>query len=161
METLLEAGHDVDGAINIVNNTLLASGEPANMSTLDVCSLDLYTGKCEFRKMGGAASFVKSNYYVEPIVINRLPLGIFFRQEEDVVSRELLDKDYLIMVSDGVLDAFSTGDYEEMLGQYLRDMGQYSPSEVAQRILQFALKCSAGHIRDDMTILVLEIFQSR
>lgn len=161
METLLEAGHTVNRAMNIVNNTLLAAGELSNMSTLDVCSLDLYTGKCEFRKMGAAASFIKSSVYVEPVAMNRLPLGIFFRNEDDFISRELMDKDYLIMVTDGVLDAFSAGDYEEMLGQYLRDMRECSPAEVAQRILQFALKCSGGHIRDDMTILVLEVFQSR
>ncbi len=161
METLLEAGHTVNSAMNIVNNTLLATGELSNMSTLDVCCLDLYTGKCEFRKMGAAASFIKSSVYVEPIAMNRLPLGIFFRNEDDCISRELMDKDYLIMVTDGVLDAFSAGDYEEMLGQYLRDMRECSPAEVAQRILQFALKCSGGHIRDDMTILVLEVFQSR
>ena len=161
METLLEAGHTVNRAMNIVNNTLLAAGELSNMSTLDVCSLDLYTGKCEFRKMGAAASFIKSSVYVEPVAMNRLPLGIFFRNEDDYISREIMDKDYLIMVTDGVLDAFSAGDYEEMLGQYLRDMRECSPAEVAQRILQFALKCSGGHIRDDMTILVLEVFQSR
>lgn len=161
METLLEAGHTINSAVNIVNNTLLAAGEPANMSTLDVCSLDLYTGKCEFRKMGAAASFIKSSVYVEPIIMNRLPLGIFFRNEDEYVSRELMDNDYLIMVTDGVLDAFSAGDYEEMLGQYLRDMRECSPAEVAKRILQFALKCSGGHIKDDMTILVLEVFQSR
>lgn len=161
METLLEAGHTVNRAMNIVNNTLLAAGELSNMSTLDVCSLDLYTGNCEFRKMGAAASFIKSSVYVEPVAMNRLPLGIFFRNEDDFISRELMDKDYLIMVTDGVLDAFSAGDYEEMLGQYLRDMRECSPAEVAQRILQFALKCSGGHIRDDMTILVLEVFQSR
>lgn len=161
MEALLEAGHTVGGAINIVNNTLLAAGEPVNMSTLDVCTLDLHTGKCEFRKLGGAASFIKSNVFVEPIVMNRLPLGIFFKNDDECVSREMLDNDFLIMVTDGVLDAFSAGDYEEMLSQYLKDMRDCSPAEVAQRILQFALKCSGGHIRDDMTILVLEIFQSR
>ena len=161
METLLEAGHSLNSAVNIVNNTLLAAGEPANMSTLDVCSLDLYTGKCEFRKLGAAASFIKSNVYVEPIIMNRLPLGIFFRNEDEYISRELMDNDYLIMVTDGVLDAFSTGDYEALLGQYISDMRDCSPAEIAQRILQFALKCSGGHIRDDMTILVLEVFQSR
>ena len=72
-----------------------------------------------------------------------------------------MDNDYLIMVTDGVLDAFSAGDYEEMLGQDLRDMRECSPAEVAQRILQFALKYSGGHIKDDMTILVLEVVQSK
>ena len=161
METLLEAGHSEASAINIVNNTLLAAGEPVNMSTLDVCSLDLYTGKCEFRKLGGAASFIKSNVFVEPIAMNRLPLGIFFRNGDEVITRELMDNDFLIMVTDGVLDAFSAGNYEEMLCQYLQDMRDCAPAEVAQRILQFALKCSGGHIKDDMTVLVVEVFQSR
>jgi len=161
LETLLEAGHSEDAAINIVNNTLLAAGEPANMSTLDMCSVDLYTGRCEFRKLGGAASFIKSNVFVEPITMNRLPLGVFFRSGDEIISRELLDNDFLIMVTDGVLDAFSAGNYEEMLCQYIRDMRECSPAEVAQRILQFALKCSSGRIKDDMTILVLEVFQSR
>jgi len=140
---------------------LLAAGEPANMSTLDMCSVDLYTGRCEFRKLGGAASFIKSNVFVEPITMNRLPLGVFFRSGDEIISRELLDNDFLIMVTDGVLDAFSAGNYEEMLCQYIRDMRECSPAEVAQRILQFALKCSSGRIKDDMTILVLEVFQSR
>ena len=161
METLLEAGHSVDSAINIVNNTLLAAGEMSNMSTLDVCSLDLYTGKCEFRKLGAAVSFIKSSMYVEPITLNRLPLGIFFRNEDECIVRELMDNDYLILVTDGVLDAFGDGECEEILAQYLRDMRDCSPAEIAQRILRFALKSADGHIRDDMTILVLEVFQSR
>ena len=161
METLLEAGHSVDSAINIVNNTLLAAGQISNMSTLDVCSLDLYTGKCEFRKLGAAVSFIKSSMYVEPIALNRLPLGIFFRNEDECIIRELMDNDYLIMVTDGVLDAFGDGECEEILGQYLRDMRDCSPAEIAQRILRFALKSADGHIRDDMTILVLEIFRTR
>lgn len=159
METLLEAGHSESQAINIVNNTLLAAGEPVNMSTLDVCSLDLYTGRCEFRKIGGAASFIKSSVFVEPITMNRLPLGIFFRSGDEMISRELMDNDFLILVTDGVLDAFSAGNYEEMLCQYIRDMKECSPAEAAQRILQFALRCSGGRVADDMTILVLEIFQ--
>jgi len=158
LETLLEAGHSEASAINIVNNTLLAAGEPTNMSTLDMCSVDLYTGRCEFRKLGGAASFIKSNVFVEPIVMNRLPLGIYFREGDETIVRELMDNDYLIMITDGVLDAFSTGDYEEMLCQYLRDLRDCPPAEVAQRILQFALKCSGGRVKDDMTVLVLEVF---
>lgn len=161
MENLLEAGHSEASAVNIVNNTLLAAGEPVNMSTLDVCSLDLHTGKCQFRKVGAAASFIKSSVFVEPIVMNRLPLGIFFRNGDETISRELLDGDFLIMVTDGVLDAFSAGNYEDMLCQYISDMKECPPAEAAQRILQFALKCSGGRVKDDMTVLVLEIFQGR
>ena len=161
MENLLEAGHSVGAAVNIVNNTLLATGQMSNMSTLDVCSLDLYTGQCEFRKLGAAMSFIKSSMYVEPIALHRLPLGIFFRNEDECITREMMDGDYLVMVTDGVLDAFSGVECEDLLAQYLRDMRDCSPAEIAQRILQFALKSASGHIRDDMTILVLEIFQSR
>lgn len=116
MEKMLEAGFETDMALGLVNSALLASGDVAgrrNMSTLDVCSLNLYQGMCVFRKVGAAASFLKSNSYVEQISLPGLPLGILAEGEaqesqgtlHQSVSRELIDNDYIIMMSDGVLDA--------------------------------------------------------
>ena len=35
------------------NGAMAAAGQEQVMSTLDVCDIDLYTGKCEFVKVGG------------------------------------------------------------------------------------------------------------
>lgn len=171
IERMLEAGFETDMAVSLVNSALMATGNLSgrrNMSTLDICSLNLYQGMCEFRKIGGAASFLKSNSYVEQISLPGLPLGILpTGASEDAqgalcqsVSRELIDNDYIIMVSDGVLDALRGNGYENAMIQYLECMREQHPEEMAGNLLQYVLRCSQGRIADDMTILVLGVFDS-
>lgn len=171
MEKMLEAGFETDMAVELVNSALLAAGDPLvgqNMSTLDICSLDLYHGMCVFRKIGGAASFLKSNSYVEQISLPGLPLGVLASGEEETVqealhesvSRELIDNDYIIMMTDGVLDALQESGYEEAMIHYLEGMREQHPEEMARNLLQFVLHCSQGRIADDMTVLVLGVFDS-
>ncbi|MBO5281768.1 MAG: SpoIIE family protein phosphatase [Lachnospiraceae bacterium] len=171
MEKMLEAGFETDMAVELVNSALLAAGDPLvgqNMSTLDICSLDLYHGMCVFRKIGAAASFLKSNSYVEQISLPGLPLGVLISGEEEAaqgalrqsVSRELIDNDYIIMMTDGVLDALQESGYEEAMIHYLEGMREQHPEEMARNLLQFVLHCSQGRIADDMTILVLGVFDS-
>ncbi len=161
MEKLMEAGYDIATAISLLNNALSVSEEEQNMSTLDVCSLDLYSGMCQFRKVGAAASFLKSNTYVERITMNTLPLGIFQSLETEVVTRELIENDYIIMVTDGVIESLAAGGYEDMLCSYMEDLQETNPGEMARKILQLALRCSGGRIMDDMTVVVLGIFRGR
>ena len=160
MEKLMEAGYDLATAIHLLNGALTAS-EEQNMSTLDVCSVDLYSGMCEFRKVGAATTFLKSNTYVEQIAMNSLPLGVMQNREVEVVRRELIENDYVIMVTDGVTESLAMVGYEDMLGSYLEEMQETNPGEMARKILQLALRYSGGRILDDMTVVVLGIFRGR
>lgn len=159
LERLVEAGYDMDTAMSLLNNALLVSSGQ-NMSTLDVCSLDLYSGMCRFRKAGAATTFLKSNTYVEQITMQSLPLGIFQNRESEVITRELIENDYIIMVTDGVIDALEGGGYEDMLQSYIEDLQERNPEEMARKILQFALRCSGGRVADDMTVVVLGVYTS-
>jgi len=161
MEKMLEAGYDVDTAMSLVNSTLAVSEEGYNMSTLDVCNIDLYSGMCRFRKMGAAATFLKSNAYVEQIQINSLPLGVFQSRDGESVTRELIENDYIIMLTDGITDALALAGSEELLSSYLADLRETNPKEMAKKILQLALMHSNGRIMDDMTVVVLGIFRVR
>ncbi len=159
MEKFLDAGADMDVAMQLVNNALSVMTRE-NMSTLDVCTIDLYSGMCRFRKAGAATTFLKSNSYVEQITIPSLPLGIFRERESEAVTRELIENDFLIMVTDGVIDALEANGYEDMLQRYIEDMQEQTPGEMAQKILQFVLRCSGGRIADDMTVVVLGIYRN-
>lgn len=161
MEKLMEAGYDTATAISLLNSALSVTERGQNMSTLDICSLDLYSGMCEFRKVGAATSFLKSNTYVEQITMNTLPLGIFQNLETEVVTRELIENDYIIMVTDGVTESLAAGGYEDMLCSYIEDLQETNPGEMARKILQLALRCSGGRIMDDMTVVVLGVFRGR
>lgn len=160
MEKMIEADFDMECAVNLVNSAVLARGEEQSLSTLDVCDLDLYKGTCEFHKAGAAASFVKREHLVEQIDSHCLPLGVFQNIGSEVISCELMDGDYIIMMTDGVLDALETKNYEETMKRRIADMKERNPNEMAQCLLKFALRCSGGHIADDMTVVVAGIWEN-
>lgn len=158
-EKLLEAGYGIQTAVNLVNSALFARGEEQNHPTLDICDIDLYEGKCEFCKVGGAASFLKKEDRVELLEAGSLPLGIFQTVQTQVVQKSLCSGDYLIMMSDGVLDALGENDYEEAMSEVISEMTEQNPKAIAERLLQMAIYAGGGHILDDMTILVVGVWE--
>lgn len=160
MEKFLEAGFAKETAVQMINGALIAGGENQNMSTLDICQLDLYTGICEFIKIGSAPSYVKRENLVEQISARNFPLGVFYEIDMETVRRRLMDGDYIIMLSDGILDALSQGIGEEMLPEMLGKITLKNPAEMANHILNFCLHQSRGRVRDDMTVMVVGIWEN-
>lgn len=76
MEKMLEAGFDTEESVNMLNSALYAQNEEEDHPTVDICSLDLYSGECEICKVGGAATFLKESGRTECIGGESLPLGI-------------------------------------------------------------------------------------
>jgi len=159
MEKMLEAGYSVTSALNLMNSSLYAKAEDNNHPTIDICNLDLYQGICEFTKVGGALSFIKKRDTVEVVEHTNLPLGIFQNIDTKTQTRQLEDGDFVIMMSDGVLDAFEEEDYEEILKQVIEEITEQNPGEIAEKLLHFAIRSCGGHISDDMTIIVAGVWE--
>ena len=159
MQKFLEAGFQMEMAIQMINSALMAGEENANMSTLDRCSMDLYSGECHFVKVGSACSYIKRQHLVDRISSGNLPLGIFQKPDMEAVGRSLMDGDYIIMISDGVLDALSQGIGEDMLPEVIGSTNLENPGEMANAILNFCIHQCRGRIRDDMTVLVIGIWK--
>ncbi len=159
MQKFLEAGFQMEMAIQMINSALMAGEENANMSTLDLCSMDLYSGECHFVKVGSAGSYIKRQHLVDRISSGNLPLGIFQKPDMEAVGRSLMDGDYIIMISDGVLDALSQGIGEDMLPEVIGSTNLENPGEMANAILNFCIHQCRGRIRDDMTVLVIGIWK--
>ncbi len=160
MEKMLEAGYETDTAVNMVNTALFVAGTDSNHPTLDICEIDLYQGNCQLRKIGGAVTFLKRGHEVEQLVTGNLPLGIFGQVEVQPLCRQLQDNDYIIMVSDGVVDAFGREDYENTMVSIIAGIQDRNPGEIAERLLQIALHASAGRVYDDMTIGVIGVWET-
>ena len=158
MESFLTAGFRMESAIQMINGALSAAGSEQNMSTLDLCDINLYTGECEFVKVGAACTYIKRGNLVDRLSAQNLPLGVFGQMEVESISRTLQNGDYIIMLSDGITDALSQGIGEEVLPEIIGRMEYASPGEIANQILAYCIKQSNGQIRDDMTVLVTGIW---
>lgn len=159
MQKFLEAGFQMEMAIQMINSALLTGEENSNMSTLDLCSMDLYSGECRFVKVGSACTYIKRQHLVDRISSGNLPMGIFQKPDMETVGRALMDGDYIIMVSDGILDALSQGIGEDMLPELIGSTDLENPGEMANAILNFCIHQCRGRIRDDMTVLVIGIWK--
>ncbi len=156
-EQLLAAGYTPRSALKLVNTVLLLSGEEQHPATVDLCCVDLYTGVMEVMKLGAAATFVAGDSGVELLQACEAPAGVLSPAEPALLTRKLWADDRIVMVSDGVLEAFPGDDKEQFLKEYLENAGAQSPQELADMVLEFAGAC-AGGARDDMTVLVAEIW---
>ncbi len=159
MQKFLEAGFQTESGIQMINSALLSGGENSNMSTLDLCSVDLFSGECRFVKVGSACSYIKRQHLVDRISAGNLPMGIFQKPDMEIVGRRLISGDYIIMFSDGILDALSQGIGEDMLSEIIGSCNMENPGEIANYILNFCIHQCKGHIRDDMTVLVTGIWK--
>lgn len=158
MERFLEAGFGKETAVQMVNGALVTAGQEQVMSSLDICDIDLYTGNCEFVKVGAACTYIKRGRLVDRISAQSLPLGVFGQINPEIQTRTLLSGDYVIMLSDGVLEALSEGIGEQVLPEIIGRMEYRNPGEIANQILAYAIGQSRGRIRDDMTVLVAGIW---
>lgn len=158
LEELLEAGFPVETAVQMMNTALVTGREEVKFCTLDVCLFDLYQGSCEFVKAGASATFIKRKKEVEKIESTTLPIGVVQNIELDREERNLESGEYVIMVTDGVMDTLPEGSQEEKLVEFIRETDIVNPTEFARGILSQVLKSSGGMPMDDMTVLVIGIW---
>ena len=158
LEELLEAGFPKDTAFQMVNTALVIGREEVRFSTIDVSLFDLYTGKCEIAKAGASTTFVKRGNKVDGIRSTSLPLGVVAKLEVEQVELELQDGDYVIMVTDGVMDALPVGEQELLMKMIIEGTTSQNPKEMAHHILEQVLTCSGEVPLDDMTVLVVGIW---
>ncbi|MCI9296483.1 MAG: SpoIIE family protein phosphatase [Lachnospiraceae bacterium] len=154
MQRFLEAGFSMKAAMRLVNGVLLTGETEHNTSTIDCCNIDLYQGLCHFCKVGAAPSYLKRDNLVEQISSRNLPLGLVEEPESESVTRYLEDGDYIVLLSDGVVDAMNQGIGEAALPEIISRFQSRNPSELANDILGYVLRQCKGEVRDDMTVLV-------
>ena len=81
------------------------------------------------------------------------------RIETDSVKRQLEDGDFLIMVTDGVLDALPVGEQDILLETIIQGTDIRNPKEMAHHVLEQVLAWTGKEPADDMTVLVLGIWR--
>ena len=158
LERMLSAGFQEETAIRLINSVLALRAEQKNFATLDISRVNLYSGTCEFIKIGGAATYIKRGRWLECVEAKTLPIGMIQQMDYDSLVKKLYDGDYIIMLSDGVLDAVPEEERECFLMNVIGDDTEQKPQVIAGRILNASLAYQQFEPKDDMTVLVCGIF---
>ena len=152
--SLVRAGLGFSCALAVVNSALLVKSEEESTATLDVVSVDLYTGRAEFMKAGAAATFICRKGNVIMLEQPSLPLGIIRDTGFASASAVLESGDTVLMVSDGIL-----GENSGWIQQELKmwEPEENPPQKLAQLIVESACERKISKHRDDMTAAAIYI----
>ncbi|MCI5856743.1 MAG: SpoIIE family protein phosphatase [Agathobacter sp.] len=159
LQKFMEAGFGEEIAIRMMNSAMVLQGQDNAYSTLDLAKTDLYSGELELYKIGAAASFIRRGEEVEYIASGSLPAGASLELKPEIIRRQLQSGDFLVMVSDGVLEYLHTKNPEQKFAEILSDIQTDNASALAQRVLEHVLLFTGGQAPDDMTILVTGVWE--
>lgn len=153
LEQLLESGFGESTALKLINSVLLSGNQWQEPAAVDMALVDQYSGVCQFLKMGAACTYIKRGNWVECIRSTSLPMGVFEDVDVETITKKLYDGDFIIMISDGIVDSLKDEDKEAAMGRIIMDIHTSSPREMAWEILSRALEKSQGIPNDDMTVV--------
>ncbi len=159
LERLLEAGFQPDTSLRMLHNTLLMEEKELRPVTMDLSIIDLHTGMADFYKTGAVASFIRHEEGAQLLQSEALPMGYLPGLEPAHYVCRLKDGDYIVMMTDGMLEALGGVDKEEKWLEFLGRLRAANPKDLANKLLIYAMAAVDGEPRDDMTVLVTGIWK--
>ena len=122
---------------------------------MDILVLNLSTLGGDVIKIGSPPMRIKRGANVARIGGGSLPLGALEEITPYSESVWLEEGDMIVMVSDGVEDAFEEGALETLVSS----QSTLNPQTLSRVVLDTALKNYGGVQRDDMTVLCGRIYR--
>ncbi|MGL5716051.1 MAG: stage II sporulation protein E [Paraclostridium sp.] len=159
LEKMMDAKIDEEIIIDTINNILMLKSSDEMFSTLDLGILDLNKGILSTIKMGSCSTYIKrTTGEIELISTSSLPVGILSNVNIERDSRKVKEGDYIIMVSDGIIDAAKNKKLgDNWIIYFLKQLTTTNPKEISKEILNRALDIQENNVEDDMTVLVTKI----
>lgn len=161
LEQLLDTGFSKQSAVRLINSMMFLKSDRQAFSTIDMSILDLYSGMCEFIKVGASTTFIRHKNGVEAIRSYSLPMGAFTQVDYEGTSRQVEDGDMIIMVTDGIINHLEGENKDEVLGEFIGQLDTTaSPQDTANAILEYTMEKCSYNISDDMTVLTCGVYKS-
>lgn len=156
LDSFLRAGFESRMAIKFINSVMCLKADEEAFATVDICIIDLYTGRAEFIKTGAEPSFILKETGVDTVQAASLPLGVLTEMETEICSRTVEDGDVIIMMTDGIecREGGSLLWVSDFISQKGREEGEL---KLADSILARAIDKNQDIRKDDMTVLSVRI----
>lgn len=161
IEQFMESGFDKDTTVKLINSILVLKSNDETFATIDISVVDLYDGEVEFVKVGAAPTFIKREDYVETIRAASLPAGILSNVELELIHKNVNSGEYIVMVSDGIVDSFKNSDDSiTEVQNVISQMTSKNPQKIADDLMEEALsRCKDKEPIDDMMVMVSKIWK--
>ncbi len=154
LQSFLKAGVEPRAALATVNGALSLHGEATGgCTTIDLLTVDLYSGMCSIYKFGAAPSYLRKGSSVRRIEGGALPAGLPNGAEAKAEASRFRAHpgDWIILLSDGLLG----GEGDAWLREQLKESEESSPGKLAQTLLEESRK--HGGEQDDCTVIALRL----
>lgn len=154
---LLYAGFTPTSAVRLANSVLGQQPDEEGFATIDLALIDLSSAKADLIKSGACATYIKRQNLVKRVESQSLPAGILDEADMELKSESLQNGDMLIMVSDGISDAFA--DEKILMNEINRLSRQNSPRQLASALLASAKQQKENTAWDDMTVIAARLVE--
>ncbi|OUQ38963.1 PP2C family protein-serine/threonine phosphatase [Faecalibacterium sp. An122] len=152
---LLRAGFTAELAARLVNVALALKSEEESGATLDLLSVDLYTGTARIFKAGAAPGFIVHEGQARTVGEAGLPVGVLGGVNGQSRMVRLAAGDVAVLVSDGLL---VDGPGWVLKQLELSAAAGDSPEQIAQTLVETArTRASQDSRTDDITAAVLRL----
>ncbi|MDR1774060.1 MAG: stage II sporulation protein E [Clostridioides sp.] len=160
LEKMIDSKINNEIIVDTINNLLMLKSTEEMFSTLDFGMVDLRKGYLDTIKMGACSSYIKrKNNEIDLISSSSLPVGILSDIHLDRKTVKLNDGDFVIMVSDGIIDAGRNKNLgDNWLIYFLETLDFTNPRIISDKILNRAFELQPDGIEDDMTVLVSKVY---
>ncbi len=156
----ISAGMDISTSMELINSAFLLGSSCDRFATMDVCSVNLSSGRVLFYKTGAPKAYIRDDSGVTVIEADLMATRSLSNNSEIAKAEYKVNKSSLIvMVSDGVYDVFNDGKADK-LKQLLEECDFSNPQITASKIINCAMHISGKEAKDDMSVIVLNVWKS-
>ena len=148
MSRLIKAGFGYDCSLRILNSSMLFKSTDESLATIDIASIDLFTGETQLYKAGAAPTIVRRSGKTGKAESNSLPAGILRDIGFDRAVIKCKAGDIVVLMSDGVIGAGT--DWIRAEVEAWRDG---SAQSLASKLCESARRRRQDQHEDDITVL--------
>ena len=148
MARLIKAGFGYNCSLKILNSSMLFKSTDESLATVDIASIDLYTGMTELFKAGAAPSILRRNGRTGKAESSSLPAGILRDISFDTALVKCRVGDIVVLLSDG-----ATSEGCDWIRSEIESFKDGKAQDLAEHLCMSARRRRTDKREDDITVL--------
>ena len=148
MARLVKAGFGYNCSLKILNSSMLFKSTDESLATVDIASIDLYTGTTELYKAGAAPSILRRSGRTGKAESTSLPAGILRDVSFDTALIKCKVGDIVVLLSDG-----ATSEGCDWIREEIEAFRDGKAQDLAEHLCMCARRRRTDKREDDITVL--------